>query len=159
MSLWRISLRARAPPTKRRGGRAVVRKPAATVDVPAKDVPEPPESASTREKREAAYDAILLTSEAYVIAHRESASYDDAQPGSYVPEIQEAATRAHVADQQFVRARQLVELYGVGPVLEAALAIEAAANDGNLDAAAAIRTQRLVPQVRKDQNRSRATFL
>jgi hypothetical protein len=122
-------------------------------------MPEPAESASTREKREAAYDAMLLTSEAYINAHREYASYDDAEPASYVPEIQEAAATAHIADQQFVRARQLVELYGVGPVLEAALAIEAAVNEGNLDHAAATRTARLVPEVRKDQNRPRANFL
>lgn len=60
----------------------------------ADDVREPPESASTREKREAAYDAILLTSEAYINANRAYASYDEALPTSYVPEIQEAATTA-----------------------------------------------------------------
>lgn len=124
-------------------------------DIPLKDVSEPPESASTREKREAAYDAVLLTSEAYINANREYASYDDAEATSYIPELQEAAARAQVADQQFVRARQLVELYGVSPVLEATRAIEAAVNAGNLDAAVEVRTERLVPEVRKDQNHPR----
>jgi hypothetical protein len=117
----------------------------------------PPEvSGSAREKREAAYDAVLSTSEAYINAHREVDALSD--PNIYPPDLEEADAVRHLADLAFVAARQRVEQHGVNPVLDAALRIEDAVNRGDYDQAAKARRDQLVPAVRKDMNRPTAAF-
>jgi hypothetical protein len=117
----------------------------------------PPEvSGSTREKREAAYDAILSTSEPYINAHREINALSE--PNVYPPDLEEAEAATHLANVAYVAARQRVEQYGVKPVLDAALNIEDAVNRGDYDQAASARRDQLVPAVRKDMNRPTAAF-
>lgn len=113
-------------------------------------------SGSAREKREAAYDAVLSTSEAYINAHREVDALSD--PNVYPPDFEEAEAACQLADVAFVAARQRVEQHGVNPVLDAALCIEDAVNRGDYDQAAKVRRDQLVPAVRKDMNRPTAAF-
>lgn len=116
----------------------------------------PVDSGSSREKREAAYNAVLSTSEAYVNAHREVDALSD--PNVYPPDLEEADAARRLADAAFVAARQHVEQHGVKPVLDAALRIEDAVNRGDYDQAAEARRDQLVPAVRKDMNRPTAAF-
>jgi hypothetical protein len=115
------------------------------------------DSASVREKREAAYEALLFTSEAYINAHRALGDFPDG-PEVYLPELQEAENVVDFANQNFVAARQRVEQHGIQSVLDAALALENAINQGDCDKAARVRRDRLVSAVREDMNRSRASF-
>jgi hypothetical protein len=101
-----------------------------------------------REKRAAAYSAILSTSEAYINAHRELANFDD--PDAYGPDLEAADSAVDHANQQFVAARQAVEQYGIDPILEAVQDLEDAINRGDCNGAAAIRRERLVPAIRQD---------
>jgi hypothetical protein len=110
-----------------------------------------------REKRAAAYAAILSTSEAYINAHRGLADFDE--PGFYVPDLEAAETAVTQANHQFVAARQTIEQYGIDPILEAVQDLEDAVNRNDCDGAATIRRDRLVPAVRQDMNRPMATFL
>lgn len=117
----------------------------------------PPEVlGSTREKREAAYDAILSTSEPYINAHREVDALSESNV--YPPDLEEAEVARDLANVAYVAARQRVEQYGVKPVLDAALHIEDAVNRGDYDQAATERRDQLVPAVRKDMNRPTAAF-
>jgi hypothetical protein len=118
----------------------------------------PSESGTKRERREVAYQRILSTSEAYINAHREASGFDEPGINIYIPELEEANHRVDRANINFVAARQLIEQYGLDPILEAVLAIENAVNEGHYDEAAQIRRDRLVPAVRKDMNRPTATF-
>jgi hypothetical protein len=102
----------------------------------------------SREKREAAYSDVLTTTEAYINAHRELATFDE--PGFYVPDVEAAESTVNRANQQFVAARQAIEQYGIDPILEAVQDLEDAINRNDCDGAAAIRRDRLVPAVRQD---------
>lgn len=115
------------------------------------------ESASVREKREAAYEALLFTSEVSINAHRALGDFPDG-PDVYLPELQEAESVVDLANQNFVAARQRVEQHGVQSVLDTALAVEDAINQGDCDKAAKLRRDQLVPAVRDDMNRPRASF-
>jgi hypothetical protein len=116
-----------------------------------------PESASSREKREAAYDAILSTSEAYINAHRGMPDLADAQD-VYLPDVEEAEHLVAVANQNFVAARQRVEQHGVEPVLEAVREVETAVNQGAFDRAFQLRRDAMVPAIRSDMNRPKVSF-
>jgi hypothetical protein len=146
--LWRKSRpSADAPPARRMRWD----EPAQLAGVPALA-----DSASSREKREAAYDAMLSTSEAYINAHRGVDALSD--PDVYPPDLEEAEAARHLANVGFVAARQRVEQHGVKPVLDATLAIEEAVNKGDYDKAAEVRRDQLVSAVRKDMNRPTSTF-
>lgn len=116
----------------------------------------PADSASRRERREAAYAAILSTSEAYINAHREVDAL--AYPGVYTPDLENAEAACNAANQAFVTARQRVEQHGVKPVLDAVINIEDAVNRRDYDQAAEARHTRLVPAVREDMDRPTAAF-
>jgi hypothetical protein len=107
------------------------------------------DSAHAREKREAAYAALLTTTEPYINAHRGVADFS-VDPGVYLPDLEEAEDAVAAANQHFVAARQGVEQYGIQPVLDAALAVEDAVNRSEFDEASRIRRDRLVPAVRND---------
>lgn len=125
--------------------------------LPAGGHPLAAESARVREKREAAYEALLLASEAYVNAHRAFGDFPDG-PEVYLPDLQEAEGVVDLANQNFVAARQRVEQHGVQAVLDAALAVEDAINKGDCDKAAWVRRDRLVPAVREDMPRPVSSF-
>lgn len=109
-------------------------------------------SVHAREKREAAYEALLTTTEPYINAHRGFASFPD-DPDVYLPDLEEAEGAVAAANQRFVSARQRVEQFGVQPVLDAALEVEDAVNRSEFDEASRIRRDRLVPAVRNDMGR------
>lgn len=116
----------------------------------------PVESGNRREMREAAYSAILSTSEAYINAHVGVDAL--AYPGVYTPELEEAEAVCDAANQAFVSARQKVEQHGVRPVLNAVLAVEDAVNKRAYDEAAERRRNQLVPAIRADMDRPTAAF-
>ncbi len=103
------------------------------------------------EEREAAYEAVLAASEPYINAHRGMPDLSEPQD-VYLPELEEAERAVETANQNFVAARQLIEQHGSRPVFEATLRLEDAANAGNLDLAARIRREDLVPAIRADRN-------
>ena len=61
------------------------------------------------------------------------------------------------ANQKFVSVRQRLEQYGAKPVLDAALDLEAAVNRRELDLAARLRRNYLVPAVREELERLNST--
>jgi hypothetical protein len=105
------------------------------------------DSGNSRERREAAYSAILSTSEAYINAHRGVDALD--YPGVYTPDLEAAETAVNHANQQFVAARQALEQHGVKPVLDAARDIEDSINKRDYDKAADIRRDHLSRQCGK----------
>jgi hypothetical protein len=129
--------------------------PARTPD--ARGASAPADSGTSREKREAAYDAVLSASEAYINAHRATSDFDDVE-NVYLPDLHEAENAVDLANQSFVAARQRVEQHGVKPVLDATIDIEDAINNRDYDEAALVRRGRLVPAVRKDMNRPTTAF-
>lgn len=121
--------------------------------------PEPVDLANRRERREAAYSDVLTTSEAYINAHRAGAVFDEPDINVYVPDLEEANRNIEQANINFVTARHRVEQYGIDPILEAAQDLEDAINRGDVDKAAEIRRDVLVPAIRTDMKRPTAAFL
>ena len=120
--------------------------------------PEPVDLASRRERREAAYSDVLTTSEAYINAHLAGAIFDEPDLNVYVPDLEEANRNIEKANFNFVAARHRIEQYGIDPILEAAQDLEDAINRGDVDKAAEIRRNVLVPAIRKDMKRPTAAF-
>lgn len=108
-------------------------------------------STGVTEQREAAYEAMLSASEPYINAHRGMPEFSDPQE-IYLPDLEEAERAVDTANQNFVAARWLIEQHGSRSVLEATLRLEDAVNAGNLDLAARVRREDLVPAIRADRN-------
>jgi hypothetical protein len=106
-------------------------------------------SGGVREKCEAAYGAILPASEAYINAHRQVLTVD----GGDAYFVRQVEAAMDLANHRFVLVRQQLEQHGAKSVLDATLDLEAAVNRNELDLAARLRRDYLVPVVREEMER------
>jgi len=137
--LWRKQSTAEVDPA---GGT----EPKAATEEP---VPGPLAPGGVREKCEAAYGAILPASEAYINAHRQALTGGEGD--AYL--VQQVEAAVDLANHRFVSVRQQLEQHGAKSVLDATLDLEAAVNRNQLDLAAQLRREYLVPALREEMER------